>query len=356
MKDIADIDHEANYADMVLRNGDVYNNEGLTEFVKTAGKEKVVKDLKIYDASGRLKHTKGEYIAPNFMVSDKDQRGAHIGFVPDYDVVSDEGNPLMFDWKTENGTVKAPIRKVKDYVFDALPTSAKAYILQEARKYAQAHGRNVNEKQVENLAKVIAYDEIGGSSKLSSTVSELYEAKPSTYEVKNYWNVPLSGGSGGGEKKKENQGAMWVDDAVGAMKSGDTQAITNVFSHLHGGDKGEFIDVRAKGNKVIVRYRSKDGLLGELEDKVEELNANDPYVKDKAKRLYQKIMGGDVNTERQPYYKDRNQQPTQSQPKQTQQSGGGFFSGVIKNIKGMFGGNSSNGAANPKSLREKYNY
>lgn len=203
LKDISKIDPNQSYGDVVLRTAEVFNNEGLSEWVRTSGKEKVVKDLKVYDAAGSLRHTKGEYTAPNYMVSETDARGAHIGFVPAYDIATDDGNPLMHDFQTEKGTVKAPVRMVKDSVWNSITPNGRAYILQEARAFAKENKRNVSDKQVENFAKALAYNEIKESGKLSSTVSELVENKPSAPQVRiNLTGSPykVSSGSGGGTK------------------------------------------------------------------------------------------------------------------------------------------------------------
>lgn len=166
--------------------------------------------------------------------------------------------------------------------------------------------------QWEMKARNIMYDELKSRSRGSfKTIDKETVSAPVTRIQLGY--APYETKSSGGKSNKD-AGANWVDDAVNSMKGNDFAAIENVFSHLYGGDKGEFVGVKQQGDKIVVTYRSKDGLLGELSDKTAELDKSDPYIKDKVKRLYQAIVGGDVNVEREPYYKTRN--PSQSEPKQ----------------------------------------
>lgn len=218
MKDIMQVDPEANYADEVLRNGDVYNNEGLQEWVKGLKQNKVVSDVRLYDKNGNLRRTKAELVSPQGFVPETDARGGHTGFVPDYDIATDDGNPIIHEFQTEKGSVKAPVRMVKDEYFSSIDPEGKAYLLQEARRYAKAHGIDPSSKQVENFAKVMAYDEIKNSGKYASTISELTDNKPSAQQIRiNLTGQPYAprGGSGGGSGK---DGEVTINDVYGDIE------------------------------------------------------------------------------------------------------------------------------------------
>ncbi len=214
MKDIKSIDPQANYGDQVLRDADVFTNEGLSNFVKTAGKETRNQDYRYYNKLGSLNRTKGAYTAPAFMIPEEDERGAFKEFVPQYEIVTDEGLPKELEFHTEKGKVKAPVRMVTDAVFNSLPPEAKGYIRQEARRYAKEHGVELNSPQAYNFAKAIAYDELKESGKLSSSVSELVDNKPSTFQIKVDNGIPFykpsSAGSGGdGSLINDIHGRIW---------------------------------------------------------------------------------------------------------------------------------------------------
>lgn len=230
MKDVSDIDIQTKYADQVLRDGDVYNNEGLADFVKTAGKETRQGDFKYYNEKGSLTQSKGAYTAPPFMVSEKDARGAHIGFVPQYEIVTDNGIPKELEFHTKEGKQTAPVRMVTDAVFNSIPDNGKAYIRQEVRKYAKEHGVELSSPQAYNFAKAIAYDEIKENGKLSSFVSETPEyTRPSTFEIKANLGIPYyKPSSGGGSGVQTVDYFQPIIDWVGSVKEGHGAALTNL--------------------------------------------------------------------------------------------------------------------------------
>jgi hypothetical protein len=225
LKDIKDIDPQANYGDQVLRDGDVFTNEGLSNFVKTAGKETRNQDYRYYNKMGSLNRTKGAYTAPAFMMPEEDSRGAFKEFVPQYDIVTEDGIPKELEFHTKDGKVTAPVRMVTDAVFNSLPPEAKGYIRQEARKYAKEHGVELSSPQAYNFAKAIAYDELKESGKLSSSVSELVDNKPSTFEIKANLGIPYykpsASGSGGGDGGSSTRGNEF--DRIDLSKYGSPQ-------------------------------------------------------------------------------------------------------------------------------------
>lgn len=172
MKDLSTVDPNQNYGDQVLKNADVFNNEGINDFVKNSGHTVNDQVVKTRDSKGRVILSKADITKPNFMVSDTDAQGVHKEFVPKYDVATEGDAALDHAFKDETGNdVKAPVRMVTDDVWNSLPNSAKGYILQETRKLIKDHPDiSIGSTQAEHLGKAIAYDELKNNSKDYSTI------------------------------------------------------------------------------------------------------------------------------------------------------------------------------------------
>lgn len=178
MRDISTIDPSKNYADNVLKNRDIFTNEGFADYVGKSGKSTTVEDISVYGKDKSMRRTKAELTAPSFMVSDKDERGAHVDFVPKYELATDGDNVVMGEFMGQDGAkTKAPVRMVTDEVFNDLPVSAKAYLRQEVRRLSKDKGVELNSVQAQNLAKALAYDELKNSGKQYSTLKEVQVQK-----------------------------------------------------------------------------------------------------------------------------------------------------------------------------------
>lgn len=165
--DISQYDPNTDYADQVLKNGNVYNNEGISDFVGKAGKTTDNKNIKRYNANGGMYQTKADLTRPSFMQPEKDEKGVTTGFVPKYEIATDGDKELLHDFG-EKGM--HPVRMVTDEVFNSLPNTAKAYILQEVKKHASDAKIPINSAQAETLAKAMAYDELNNSGKNFSSI------------------------------------------------------------------------------------------------------------------------------------------------------------------------------------------
>lgn len=178
MKDLSLVDPSKNYADAVLQNREVFTNEGFGDYVGKSGKTTTVEDVSVYGKDKSMRRTKAELTSPSFMVSDKDERGAHVDFVPKYEIATDGDNVVMGEFLGQDGAkTKAPVRMVTDDVFNDLPVSAKAYLRQEVRRLAKDKGVELNSVQAQNLAKALAYDELKNSGKQYSTLKEIQVQK-----------------------------------------------------------------------------------------------------------------------------------------------------------------------------------
>ncbi len=221
MRDIGTIDPSQNYADIVLKNRDIYTPEGFDEYVAKAGKNTSLEDVSVYGKDKSMRRTKAEMTAPSFMISDKDERGAHVDFVPKYEIATDGENVVMGEFMGQDGKpTKAPVRMVTNDVFNDLPVSAKAYLRQEVRKLSKEKGVELNSAQAENLARALAYDELKNSGKQYSTLKEVQVQKAAPIIINN-------SGSGSSSKTPQQIDLTEYPDVEGGGKD-----ITNLMQGI----------------------------------------------------------------------------------------------------------------------------
>lgn len=321
MRELSQIDPNYNYIDQVLKDGDIYNAEGFDDYVSKSGKNTTVEDVSVYNKDKSMRRTKAEMTMPSFMVSEKDERGAHTGFVPQYDIATDGEQPVLHDFLNEEGiTESAPVRLVTQDVFNSLPPNTKAYLRQEAKKYAQEKKIDISSPQVENFAKALAYDELKRSAKQYSTLKELQVQKAAPTVIHNTTNVNTGGG--------KDAGAEWVKRAVGAMEKGDKQGMEDVFSELLAGDMKELKGVEDLGGgkvKVTVMPNPKYDMVGQLIQEstkpVERVfDINDRQLPYRLANLRQTIMGGDVKLERTRFDRPKTDTPKPPAKKEIKRS------------------------------------
>lgn len=240
--DVTKFDPNNDYADLALRSGDVYDNQGFDEFIKGAKLNTVVGKAKSTNSKGGFTRHDAELSAPNFYVSETDADGNHIGFVPAHEIATEEGSQLMHEFRGEDGkTVKAPIRLLDKQVFNDLPPAAKGYVLQEARRYANEHGIELNSVQAENFARAIAYDELNSKSKKYGTVKNITETKAAP--IKNVTNVNVNAG-----------GSSPINDLYSRI----SEATQNPDITVYGKPTGtRFNSLDADAQELIVGYVNK---------------------------------------------------------------------------------------------------
>jgi len=184
LKDLSDIDPTKNYADETLRSGDIYTPESIDEFVKGAGKNTYSTRLKVQNGRGGFEDKSVSVTAPAFMIPDKDAAGNHVGFVPEYEVATSDGQPVLHDFLGDKGEkVKAPVRMVTKDVYASLPVESKAYLRQEAIKYAKQHGIEPSSPEVDNFQRALAYDEIKRSEKQTSNFVQKEIQRDNTIKI-----------------------------------------------------------------------------------------------------------------------------------------------------------------------------
>jgi len=249
MRELSTVDPSQNYADAVLKNRDIYTPEGFDEYVAKAGKNTSLEDVSVYGKDKSMRRTKAEMTAPSFMISDKDERGAHVDFVPKYEIATDGDNVVMGEFMGQDGAkTKAPVRMVTNEVFNDLPVSAKAFLRQEVRRLAKEKGVDLNAAQSENLAKAIAYDELKNSGKQYSTLKEVQvqKAAPAPRITVNVNN--------GGDTQKVNDIYGRIDKEVQRLKDyGETKTPGNLLDADAQSVVLDFVNKgRGEGDKLLI--------------------------------------------------------------------------------------------------------
>jgi len=175
LKDITQLDPSQNFADEILRTQDVYDPTGFDEFVQKSGKDTRQKSVKMTGAKGGMTAKDIDFTSPSWMQPEEDARGVFTGeFVPEYEVAIRDGKPAMGQF----GKTTAPVRMLSKEIWEtALPVSAKAFAIQEARKAAKEQGIPVSDPRVEDFARAIAYDYAKASGKQFSTFKERVQQK-----------------------------------------------------------------------------------------------------------------------------------------------------------------------------------
>jgi len=232
LKDLSDIDPTKNYADETFRNGEIYTPEGIDEFVKGSGKNTYSAKLKVQNGRGGFEDKGVSITSPSFMIPDKDGAGNHVGFVPEWEYATSEGKNVPHDfYDASTGKYqKADVRMVTKDVYGALPPEAKAYLRQEAIKYAKQHNVEPSSPEVDNFQRTLAYDEIKRSEKQTSSFRQNEEKR------ENPIKIYTGGGSKPTEKEKSN--AVSADnlfktlDDITPNEKGDLD-VTDLFAGLN---------------------------------------------------------------------------------------------------------------------------
>lgn len=228
LRDISTIDPNVDYGSRVLseRPEFVTTSEGFDTFFKQAASNPVVRteDIYRYNKKGGMTREKSELKYENYLIPDEDNRGAVLGFVPKYEVATDEGSPVMNMFKDKDGNeVAAPVRLLDKGIFESLPASALNYVKGQTklalREYEKKTGQKIpiNSLQAENVARALAYDELNKDTRKSGSIKSLeIQNKPSPYEIKMNLGIPLykSGSSSSSADVNVNDVFNSIDQAA----------------------------------------------------------------------------------------------------------------------------------------------
>lgn len=263
LKDISQIRPDQDWADEVVRTQPIYNNTAFEDFVTKSGKNVKGDKFKIKKANGALRETDLDMVYPSFMQPEVDEKGVFTEiFVPKYKVAVDEQKPVMAEFLTSEGrTVPAAIRVVDDEVWTAMPPAAKAYAVQEAKRFAEAKGIPANDPRVEMFAKALSYDEIKSSGRQYSTYKE-NRVQQEAPAPKTTNNISIGGNNSGVEYN--NQYKVIKDYVTSTQKGGVGASFTGlpldaqntIMSFINTG-KGE-ADKRKEGD---IYLREENGTI-----------------------------------------------------------------------------------------------
>lgn len=187
------------------------------------------------------------------------------------------------------------------------------------RKYGDAV--DLQSQEAEILRRIEAYKEVEKNKPIISK-SRIEKADPAP-------RISVSVNTGG----NKDAGRDWVTRAQGAMKGGDKQTVTDVFSELIAGDITKFNGVEDLGGgkiKVKILPKQKYDIFGQAiqgaTDPVEKtFDVNSRTLPYELQNLYQTIMGGDKKLE-QTYF------PPNTVGKQTTE-----YSQITETNKGKIG-------------------
>lgn len=159
-------------------------------------------------------------------------------------------------------------------------------------------GIDLSSQEAEKLRKVEAYKDVAKFTPVPR------ESRTEQQPV-----IHINTGSG----STKNAGADWVDRATKAIQGGDQTKIEDEFSQLFQGDKNKYVSSEIKDGKlkVIISPAQRYDLQGKavqgatdptlFEEASGGIDINDKFLPQKLARLWQTVMGSDVQTERKKY-------------------------------------------------------
>jgi hypothetical protein len=207
-----------------------------------------------------------------------------------------------------------------------------------ARKARKSYNRLLkDDAAITELEKY--YKKVYGQDKEITTTEQVAQAKvikrmvdatsEKLKEDKDVLQAQIKINVGGGSNTPKNAGANWVTRAMSAMKSGNSQTATDVFSELLAGDITKFDGVEDLGGgkfKVKILPKQKYDVFGQAiqgsTNPVERtFDVNSRTLPYELQNLYQSVMGGDVKLEKTYFPPNK---PTGEKPKDEKPSGGSW--------------------------------
>lgn len=326
LKDITTIDPTKSLTDEVLRSGDVYNSAAFDKLFKESENITDKKKFKKINARGGYEGgdyevTTKSYLTPNIDPSTQ-QIDEGQPFVPKYETVVDNDAALIHTFTNDGKNVKAPIRVLDSNVFNDLPTAAKAFALQEARKHIIGKIDPLTNKpirpddpRVEMFARAVAYDELNSDLRKSGSIKKIEASKANpirnttntnTGNGKTSDNIAINDVYGGIETKVNDEVSKGNTEVrVNSLSSDEQKAVLEEARKLTGDNElnNEDIVLSKRGNEINIYKVQDDGtlkisvenLVGSITPKGINLNKQ-PSVKEK-RSLLQKTTGtGNKNT------------------------------------------------------------
>jgi hypothetical protein len=241
LKDISTVDPSQDFVMETIRMfpDRVTNDAALDEFVKNSPKYVDTKDITTYAPTGKMNKKKMKVTAPDWLTIDNGD------LVPEFEVATDNGSPIMHDFVGEDGKVtKAPVRMIKDDRFTSIMRSNPGvadYVRGQVK--AQLGDGDMNSPQAKNLAKAILYDELK-KRKGGGMEEVVVENKPSAPEIRMAFTgspyAPRSSSSSGGDA------SSIINDIHGRLSN-------KVSSNFNNGGRGTSYNSLSNDEQEVVK-------------------------------------------------------------------------------------------------------
>jgi hypothetical protein len=163
---IDDLDPSQNFVQLAIEQSDVFNTETYNEYAHDDKLKDMYSGKKYTKSStGKVDSRDASIKKASYLVPELDNNKVAVGFVPKYQIATDEGKPLIAKFYTEQGAQDHPIRLFDENIFESWKNTPSqfpmyGYAMQEARKYATKEGIPMTDPKVKMLARAIAYDEL----------------------------------------------------------------------------------------------------------------------------------------------------------------------------------------------------
>jgi len=192
--DPSEIDPSANYVQKAIEAnpGKLTTAAGLDLFAKNSPMSKTLYDRQKYTGMGELDRSKVHLIGQTWLTPERDKSGSITDLVPKHDVATEGGQPLIHDFKDEQGKVtRAPVRLLSEDVFDDMmqrrPDIAdyiKGVVSQHLGEYKDKSGQaiGINDPKAKMVARAIAYDELNRRKSATIERADIID-KPSPAQI-----------------------------------------------------------------------------------------------------------------------------------------------------------------------------
>jgi hypothetical protein len=295
LRDISELDPSKDYVSEIMNTQQIYTPAGVEKFLNKSQLNTTMANVVATDAKGGSRKARLEVSKPEFMQLNVDPQTGKVDetqkFVPKFEIAQDGDQPILGEFMTsQNVPVKEPIRLLEANVFNNLMRDADsaAYILGEAKQYAQKMGIPITDQRLELFSRALAYDLIKNSTAHKSTFKETQDVKEPP-APKTTVNIRTGGDKGreiptidlwtdwyGGLKKLKESGKAAVNQSI---PNEQWKVIKQLLKDRHNEDFAVGDVITQAGNQegtVLVYDRETKELLATLEESDLIVPANKP--------------------------------------------------------------------------------
>lgn len=196
MIDPGEVDANTNYIQKAIEDHpeQVTTAAGLDLFAKNSPMNKLLDKQTNYDKYGNMSESKVHLIGQNWLQPEYDTKNKeHItGLVPKHDIATEQGQPLIHEYKDESGNVKQDqVRLLKEDVYDDMmkrrPDIAdymRGIVNDHIKEYKDKEGKpiSINDPRAKLIGRAIAYKELDARKTQGIEDAEIYN-KPSAAQA-----------------------------------------------------------------------------------------------------------------------------------------------------------------------------